>query len=747
MRNLKGLLFGVRVASLLLICLFYFSTVFSQNASSASATLHFPHSISGGHALFGIPLLTTEETQSIGIYDAQGNVVPADVFPLQNWEENGEKWALVAFPASPIDTERQTYTLRTSKEVPQVEEKITWEALGEDAFAVSNSFFTLTLNSKGLQSIGSSTVESTAVQGKAGILETGAESPLLDGYAGSVELLYNGSLYKKVRLTRELGKGILVLQEWDLFANSPYIRCQTRLVNTGADPISLNGMYPLEIAFKSAINNAILGLTPEKTAEGKQFSIHQGYHDWLAALDNAENMRGNAGTLEEWVAVELSNGLKVQWVFPHFQEMAAQAPDRESLLSLKQNTLKVQHYKAFEGTQDSKIGLTAGSARSFTYWMVVNPGESDWKLHASHAKAMPYVSYEGDYLSKSSLLPENAAGDTYDSLVRELIAPIGQAASLRDSLPIASPFPLQGLDYGWNKAAQDQLLSTNNTWDISLALTQTYLRTGHEALGRAAFRYALLQADQGVNRNTYSNLPPNHPSYSEQVEGLLAAYHTWGEPWFYESAQILAQKATGRGDRGSGNAEVVPSLNFLQQGSMGKKIQNAESDLAAQAYNAYRQTLSYAQSQNTASFYIANAAWFGLVEGAHDTSNTASALTMAQGLPYFAGLAEGSKKPFVIRASGEASGTLSYIRLSPSITWDGKTFTFALQRNPEISEPVPAHTGAIQIEVFMPVQKVSSVKVGGNKVEYSFDPNTSILSIPLLPAGRMTSYRIEVGGR
>ena len=747
MRNLKGLLLGVRVCFLLIASLGSSQTLWSQGSSSTAATLHFPHSISGAHILFGVPILDAKSPQHVGLFDSQGNALPADVFPLESWDDGGENWALIAFSANSSDAEDQNYTLRIGEETALPEPKVGWKKLGEDAYEISNSFFRLTLNSKGLQSIASSTAEPVGVESKVGFLASGNTEPELDGYTGSVELLYNGSLYKKVRLTRELGKGILVLQEWDIFANSPYIRCQTRFVNSGADPLSLDGIYPLQIAFKAGIQNSTLGLTAEKSAAGKQFSVHQGYHDWLAALDNEDNIRGNAGSLEEWVAIELAKGLSVQWIFPNFQEMAAQYPDRESLMSLKKNTLKIQHYKSLEGTQSSQIGLAAGGARSFTYWMVVNPGGDSWGQHAANAKAMPYVSYEGDYLSKSSLLPETSSGDTYDSLVMELIKPVVQAASLQDSLPVASPFPLQGMDFGWNKAAQDQLSSSNNTWDISLALTQTFLRTGHGALGRAAYSYALLQADQGVNRNTYSNLPPNHPSYSEQVEGLLAAYHTWGEPWFYESAKVLSQKATGRGDRGAGNAEVIPSLNYLQQGSMGKKMQNAESDLAAQAYNAYQQTLSYAQSKDARAFYIANAAWFSLIEGQSDTASTHSALTMAQGLPYFAGLAKGSKKPFVIRASGEASETLSYVRLSPSISWDGKTLAFALQRNPEVSEPVPAHTGALNIEVFIPVQKVNFVKIGGDKVDFTFNSSTSILSIPLLPAGRMTSYRIEVGGR
>ena len=721
-----------------------------QNASKNSPpplsfSIPFSQSVTGSHIKMGLPLPSGVSPRQVSLYDDEGMYVQADIFPLESWPGISQTWALLAFPAISQKGEQTAYTLRFDKVAPPQEEGIKLEELPDGKMRISNFFYSITLSPEGIQSMGSASSDPVATGWKAGILGPEAKDLASPAEKGSVEVIYNGNLYKKVRLVQPMTKGLTIYQELDLFANSPYIQFQTRFLNTHSEDISFSGILPLQINFGEGIAKSAIGIQHNNIQQSASFSLHQSYHDWLVAMSEGENVRGNQGALGEWVSLELANGVKTQWVFPHFQEMAAQYPDRESLLSFKNNTLKVHHYKPLTGEHSSTMTLPSGQSRSFSSWIVINPIEEDWERHAEICKNLLPVTYDRTFISKSELLPENGEDKHYDAYLEALALRSSTPATVSINQSYPSPFQLHGLDYGWNMAAQDQKSSPSFSWDISRAMVQSYLRLGRREIGASAFQYAMLQADRGVNRNPLSNLPSTHPTATDQAEGLVAAYHVWGEPWFRESAEIVAKKAGGS-SRG-GNAEAPPALDFSQGNSLGGEIKPSEDSFSQQALYAYAQTVSFEKSKNPASFYLANAAWFELVEAEQDAQSIESSLSLVQGLPLFAGLAQENGFPFVVQASGEAEGSLSQMRMNPNASWDGKVFSFALVRTPEKAESLPAHTGSLDIELSFPVTKISYVKIDGEKVEFAFDTSSSSLTFSLGAANSQKSYQIEVGGR
>ena len=716
---------------------------FSQSPlPSTSFSIPFTQPITGSHVKMGIPLPEGISPQQVSIYDEKGMYIQADVFPLYSWPGINQRWALVAFPAISQTGEQQIYSLRFDKPAPPQEEGIKLEESANGELTLSNFFYRLTFGAAGIQSIGSTSSGPATLTWRSGVLRPGATELASPTNNGSLEILYNGNLYKKIRLKQEISKGVQVYQEWDLFANSPYVHYQTRIINTSPDRLDLSNLLPLYIKFSEQVSQGMVGIRPDEAFDSHSFSLHQSKHDWLATMAERENLRGNTGELSEWISLELSNGVKTQWLFPEFQEMAVAFTDRESVLSFKQNSLKLQPYKPLYGEQESQVVLPGGQARSFSAWMVINPIETNWEQHALLCKEMPQVIYDRSYVSSSQLLPEPASNVHFDYF----LAPLALRSGTTPTNTTDSKFPLMGLDYGWNVAAQDRLQQPEIRWDLSRTLIQNYLRLGEGKMGTSAYQYALLQADRGVNRNSLSNLPSDHPATSNHVEGLIAAYYIWGEPWFKEAADILANKST-LASRGGGNAEIVPFLDFAQENFLQKDIKPSEESYHDQALYAYAQTLAYAKSQNPATFYLANAAWLGLLETEQDAQTVEGSLPLVQGLPFFAGLAQANKLPFVIRATGEEEGSLSQLRMSPRATWDGKVFSLALIRTPEKQGNLPGHTGPLTIDIFVPVAKINFVKINGEKIEVSFDAKTSTLALTLDAAQNQKSYQLEIGGR
>ena len=716
---------------------------FSQSPPPpTSFSIPFTQSITGSHVKMGIPLPEGISPQQVSIYDEQSMYIQADVFPLEAWPGIDQNWVLLAFPAISQKGEQQTYSLRFDKDAPPQEEGIKLEKSPNGELTISNFFYRLSFGSEGIQAIGSASSDLAALTWRSGVLSAGEKELASPSNKGSLEVLYDGNLYKKIRLKQEITKQLQVYQEWDLFANSPYVHYQSRFINTSSEALDLTRLLPLHVSFSEEVSKGMVGIRPKEAFESTSFSIHQSTYDWIATMAERDNLRGNTGELSEWVALELSNGVKTQWFFPQFQETAAAFPDRESILSFKQNTLKLRPYKSLSGEQPSQVILPGGQAKSFNAWMVINPIEPEWELHASLCKEMPQVAYNRNFASSSQLLPESSSDVHFDYF----LTPLALRSGKTPTLPADSKFPLMGLDYGWNIAAQDQRQRPEIPWDLSRTLIQNYLRLGEGKMGTSAYQYAQLQADRGVNRNPLSNLPSDHPTASNQVEGLVAAYYIWGEPWFKEAADILSQKST-LASRGSGNAEIIPSLDFAQESLLQKDIKPSEESFHDQALYAYAQTLAYSKSNNPASFYLANAAWLGLIEAEQDAQTLEGSLPLIQGLPFFAGLARSNKLPFVVRAMGEEEGSLSQLRMSPRASWDGKVFSFALIRTPEKQGLMPGHTGPLTVEVSIPVAKINFVKINGEKVEFSFDPNTSTLTVDLDAAQSQKSYQLEIGGR
>ncbi len=558
MLKIPGLPMWVRIsviAGILTWCIIN-TSLQAQSLKAASQefttiTVNIPQPIKGGHLVFGIPLGSVKTPNHVSLYDESGNYVEADVFPLQNWQSRQAHWGLIAMPVSDTITGTRNYKITWDQLNPPFEAGIQMAEMSSGEIAIVNRYYDLRVGPQGITSIATPSSRLEKISWSPGVQLYDESSIRKATSVGEVRKIYNGNLYKKIRTISQIGKGITIHQEFDFLANSPYVKYQTRFINTSTEDLDLGSILPLDVQMKGA-NALAVGVGEDQAVPTSEFTLHQGSDDWLLALDNQTNIRGVTPFAREWTTIRLNNEVEVQWVFPYFQEMTAALTDRESILSLKNDRFYIQHYKPLSDGAEKNVKLKKGMARTFTHWMIFNSSEDQWTTQAASTSQMPYVVYDLEYLDGSGLsMPVGTQLEIDGKLatVQKSLEEIPYTTSIPE---ISNLYQIGGMSYGLNHpihktSQQGFILHTGE--DITLDLIQAYLRSSDPRLGEAAYQHALLQADWGTLH--YDQLASQGFDYQNPVayasfEGLLWGYILWGDPWLLEAAQKQARAVNGR---------------------------------------------------------------------------------------------------------------------------------------------------------------------------------------------------------
>ncbi len=601
MLKLPGLPVGVRVSVIsgILAWSFVMNILHAQNKKnipeeSIPVTINIPNPVEGGHLLFGIPLGSAKTPNHVSVYDESGNFLEADVFPLQNWQSQNNRWALIAMPITDTSSAQRQLYISLDELNPPLEPGIQLAEMSSGEMAIVNRYYDLRISPSGISSISTPTASLEKVDWAPGIITYGDNKPLRASTNGEVIKLYDGNLYKKIRTVSTLNNGITVHQEYNFFANSPYIKCQTRFINTLTEDISLAGLMPLDINMPGAEAIAV-ATGKDQFVNTSQFTLHQGKHDWLLSMGEQSDIRGRTLFPKEWVALKLNNQVEIQWVFPNFQEMAAAQEDRESILSLKNGHFQLKHYQPLSDGSKDNIHLKKGMARTFTYWMIFSPEHESFESHGESIDKMPHVVYDLDYLSSNGLDVVKKTPKAFQSEVN-LIRNTFQQIPPSVSIPaLSNAYDIGGMSFGLYTHVHE---SPHPNEDLTLQLLHTYLSSSKQDFSRIAYEQALLQADWGVLHNKelaeqgfdYEN-PVAYPSF----EGLLLGYLVWGDPWFMEAAQKKGREISPSSTRGVSRGQTVAarsltatnSIEIIDQSSVATSLIRL-ADLTGEA--SYRQS-------------------------------------------------------------------------------------------------------------------------------------------------------------
>ncbi|GMW00481.1 MAG: hypothetical protein AMXMBFR84_16180 [Candidatus Hydrogenedentota bacterium] len=559
------------------------------NASGeTSVQLEFPNPIQHAPIVFGIPLERVATPSAVQLIDEAGNVVPADITALGNWQAQPSRWALISTVLdAPEAGNRRTLTIRWGA----IEAKptapgnpITMDKQ-QDRCKVSNGLYTLQADSTGRVTILPLTSNDALVL-STGLYIKDAETAI----AGSarVSMVHDGNLRKHIRLSGKLTDSVDIHREFDCYAGSPWIRCTVRFINRSLEDIPLNGIMPLR-ADIDAVTASTVGLDAGRSKTAGRYSLRQNAFEWSAAFDGLhEFAEGNQDNLGEWTLFDTESGVKWLVVFPQFQEMAAGDLDLASVIQFDGMTLMQRHYAPLEPTAD--VRLREGMARTFTFWIGVNPA-GDPGTCARAIKTLPHAVYDRAHMIRSGWLPEQSLSTRYDDPTRRaaryfLEAKIPRAEFVRSSRGTEKgPDPsgegmhevnlhAGGMVYGEVfqyfqsqpseadvKFYREELgmdprhIVTGGRYsyrngDIVHALALHAIRFGESDMWTLFRDHALLFADVSISHARESEGLGRYycdwyvnPYVYQRFEGLLLGALLTGDTWWFETAKAMADYA------------------------------------------------------------------------------------------------------------------------------------------------------------------------------------------------------------
>ncbi len=547
--------------------------------------VHFPKAVSGAPVTFGIPLGQVVAPDRIVMRDEQGQAVPAGFVPLGDWSRQPQRWALVSCVLS-SDRDASTRTLALSWGNPGPETKTLAQVALKPAEAiVSNGTFQLSLSPQGIKGITLDGKRLTFDTWQPAFVPKGGRP--LSPRDGKLVLLRDGAVHKKVRITSSLSDALDLQQEFDVCAGSPFVRCSVRFINRTVKDLPLDGIVPIEATLRAA-RRVRVGLAGDDAADARRFTIRQRAFGWSGEMHDPDvSRKGAHDDLGEWVAAEFDGGARLLWCFPRFQEMAAGDDDLESALTFDGERLRLQHYRATGAKADVRLRETM--ARTFTYWIVVDPPSGHEARLAAAVKAMPHVVYDRTFLTAMGVFPERTVSRLFDAPALEAALYFKRAQVPRpeyvrcgrgtDPGPDKSGEGMYEVDlhaggmvfgevFQYSRPKPDAALlrvycdeigvdrrhvltggkMAYRNGDIPLALYLGYLRFGNRTLHDFARIHTQLFADYGLSHARGASAGIGHyycdwygnPYVYQRFEGLLLGYLITGEPWWLESATAMA---------------------------------------------------------------------------------------------------------------------------------------------------------------------------------------------------------------
>jgi len=370
------------------------------------------------------------------------------------------------------------------------------------------------------------------------------------------------------------------------------VRCDVRYVNRAAEDVPIAGVAPLSAHLRN-VAGARAGLEPGQIVDAPGIHVRQDAFGWSAAAERTPGNpaavgKGSQDTLGEWLGLYLDNGASFLVVFPHFQEMAAGDPHVTSAYAFSDDALELRHYAPAGPGMDTDVRLREGMARTFTYWLVFAPRQDAEAAFGSAVKAMPYVVYDRAHLTDMGVFQERAVSHLFDEELLDAALYYKRAQVPRPEYIRCS----RGADPGPDKSGEgfyevdlhaggmvfgetfqyfspepsdatlkqyhdeigiprEHILTggrcTYRNGDIVLALYQQYLRSGNRTFHDFARIHGQVFADVSVSHADVSNGLGHYycdwygnPYVYQRFEGLLLGALVTGNPWWFETAQAMA---------------------------------------------------------------------------------------------------------------------------------------------------------------------------------------------------------------
>lgn len=527
---------------------------------------------------FGIPLGQVRSVDNIAILDSYGNQLPASFIPLGSWGIQPSRWTLVSMNVdAEADGEKRDYTIAWGKKTapyttgPELDPVMT-----DDGLSLSTGDADCLISPAGLSLNGGKLIAQSSVIPKG--------SGELVPSSGTVTTLQDTPRYTLIRSESSLTNSLDIQMEYRFHAGSPQIECRTRYINHSLHNVTLDGVTPVRLTLEKG-GRAVFGADGIVPVETSSFTFRQRAFKADLEADGVYTQVAEDGSTYVWVYLDCVDGGGCLVVLPYFRGMAAGDVDVESAVSWDGNELKVTHYSPIMSTADVRLRETM--ARTFTWWLVVDPPEDRLAETALSIVERPHVIYDREYLTSMGVFQEDGVSHLFDKDTLEGVLYFTRARVPRGEYPRCSratepeydgegateidmhaggmvfgevyqyftPVPDSGVLAKYDGLGVDRRhiltggIYSYRNGDIPLALYQEYLRTGNRDVYDLATVHTQLFADYAVSHHDGPGAGLGHyycdwygnPYVYQRFEGLLLAYKVTGDPWLLEACAKMAE--------------------------------------------------------------------------------------------------------------------------------------------------------------------------------------------------------------
>ena len=545
---------------------------------STSFSVVCPHAGKSMPLTFGVPLGQVRSPHDITLLDSDGDPVPASYIPLGSWDTQPARWTLVSMIVdAEKDDQKLDYTLLWGKgSPPSADIPALGSVMTDNGLSVPAGDADCLISPSGLSLNGGQLASRSSITPK-----DGDESAPV---AGTITKLHDTPGYALVRSESDLADSLILQTDYRIYAGSPQIECRTRFINRSLHNIPLDCVTPVKLTLDGG-GHAVFGAYGMNPIESSSVTFRQRALEAEIEVDGIRFPVIDDGSTYLWVYLDSGESGGYLVVLPYFRGMAAGDSDVESTVSWDGEELKVAHYSPIAPTADVRLRETM--ARTFSWWVVVNPPEDRLSETARNIVERPRVVYDREYLTSMGVFQEKGVSHLFDNETLEGALYFSRARVPRGEYPRCSratepeydgegateidmhaggmvfgevyqyftPKPDSGVIAKYTGLGIDKRhILTGGVYsyrngDIPLALFQEYLRTGNRVVYDLATVHAQLFADYAVSHHNGPGSGLGHyycdwygnPYVYQRFEGLLLAYKVTGDPWLYEACTDMAE--------------------------------------------------------------------------------------------------------------------------------------------------------------------------------------------------------------
>lgn len=403
-------------------------------AGQTTVTVDFAESAQRIPVRFGIPLGQAPSPDHVIVYDNNGDIVPADVFALVNFESSPVHWVMIATVLDSPAAGKQDLTIKWGPEISR---------------PTSESSMQLTLDADGAKVTGGQVEFGLSVAdllhdirlkgGKHVFAPNGSEVSFAHEDKvyrhqpeGRIQMLFDGPLYKRLRVTSSLIDPKFKLHfEVEVWANSPYLRVCSRLINehqtrrrsTAQAWFDLNDLRILDFRPTQA-GYAISAGDDTKEYTGQQdVALIQRSDTWAVQVDGISRSRSKDDKPIQWTRIA-ADGEALTFIPSHFQDYCGPDPDLQSQLLVRSDgTMGLRHYQGYPEPDSGAIKFWKTAARTFRMVLHVNsvPDAADYGpgKAAAAIRQWPAVKLDREFLTKQGVFNESEVSTVYDEIALE----------------------------------------------------------------------------------------------------------------------------------------------------------------------------------------------------------------------------------------------------------------------------------------------------------------------------------------